>query len=383
MKQLGTVVPKTKTPKAVEKVAKSPSVKKSSPGRPLQAAKTPVSAKLAKATDSPVSVKQAKAAGSPAKLAKATGFLAKLAKAADSPAKLAKAAGSPAKQAKAAGSTAKLAKAAGSPSKLAKATGSPASAKAATPLGPPTPRGRPPKGTPSPLKSDKLSASKVVSPLARALGTPVAAASIATLKGSTPRGRPPKIPKTPDSIAKETKGFTPWGRPPKISKTPDSSAKEAKKTVTLDVSGSSGTGIAASTESVASLKTPSAATAVGKTLRFSTVKKWIRLGKNPKSGRTAVVRPLWSEVVRKNLGKTPNKGHRLPVSQMSKAIKKTKKVGLLGVNKSPRKSAALRLVLSSTGHAESPETIVIHRAEPRVQPTLLPKKGRKSGVPVS
>ena len=222
-----------------------------------------------------------------------------------------------------------------------------------------TPRGWPPKIPKTPDSSDKET------------------------KGSTPRGRPPKIPKTPDSIAKETKGFTPWGRPPKISKTPDSSAKEAKKTVTLDVSGSSGTGIAASTESVASLKTPSAATAVGKTLRFSTVKKWIRLGKNPKSGRTAVVRPLWSEVVRKNLGKTPNKGHRLPVSQMSKAIKKTKKVGLLGVNKSPRKSAALRLVLSSTGHAESPETIVIHRAEPRVQPTLLPKKGRKSGVPVS
>jgi hypothetical protein len=180
-----------------------------------------------------------------------------------------------------------------------------------------------------------------------------------TTGGSTPRarGRPPKSPKT-DSGA----------LPP--------SATKANKTPALDSSVASKTSATAS----AKLKTPAVTPAVaGKTPKLTTGKKSIKLGKTPKSVRAAVARPLWSEVVRKNLGKTPKKAKTLALPQVTKAIKKTTKA-VQQAKKTPRKAGGSRVALSSTGHAQSPEDIVIRRAQPKAEPLKLPKKGRKSEV---
>jgi hypothetical protein len=84
-------------------------------------------------------------------------------------------------------------------------------------------------------------------------------------------------------------------------------------------------------------------------------------------------------VVRKNLGKTPKKAKTLALPQVTKAIKKTTKA-VQQAKKTPRKAGGSRVALSSTGHAQSPEDIVIRRAQPKAEPLKLPKKGRKSEV---
>ena len=258
--------------------------------------------------------------------------------------------------------------------KVVPATPSPSRTAEPPILSPASPRGRPAKAkTPTSLR--KPGSSKIGSASKKnTSGTPTATSvEIASPKGSTPRGRQPKAVsprKSPGStpVAATPKGSTPRGRPPKTPQTP-ASAHNAKspKTVYSATVGvktkTPGTGIAA--------KTP----------KLSTAKKGlVRLaGKTPKSGRSAVGgarRPLWSEVVRKNLGKTPKKTSKLvPAVNVAKPIKKAGKVAV-GSGKTPRKRAPL----SSTGHAQSPEAIVIGRAEQKVQPIVLPKKGRKSGV---
>jgi hypothetical protein len=194
-------------------------------------------------------------------------------------------------------------------------------------------------------------AGSAASPRGRTPSTPAAAAAA----GTTPRGRPPKSPKTVEGI-----------RPLSATKTTETPALDATSSETSKTSATAS----------AKLKTPSVA---GKTPRLTTGKKSIKLGKTPKSGRTSVARPLWSEVVRKNLGKTPKKPKALALPQVAKAIKKASKASQLG-KKTPRKAGGSRVALSSTGHAQSPEDIVIGRAQPKAQPVKLPKKGRKSEV---
>ena len=77
------------------------------------------------------------------------------------------------------------------------------------------------------------------------------------------------------------------------------------------------------------------------------------IGKTPKVAKSVKKATLWSEVVMKNLGKTPKKGTKVTTVKGSK-VKKVKKAK---VTKTPRKVKTTST--SSTGHANSPETITI------------------------
>ena len=78
------------------------------------------------------------------------------------------------------------------------------------------------------------------------------------------------------------------------------------------------------------------------------------IGKTPKVPKSVKKATLWSEVVMKNLGKTPKKGAKVATVKGSK-VKKVKKSKV--VSKTPRKVKTAST--SSTGHANSPETITI------------------------
>ena len=113
-----------------------------------------------------------------------------------------------------------------------------------------------------------------------------------------------------------------------------------------------------------------------KTPALKSVSKSSRKGfatKTPKSTRK-VARPLWSEVVRKNLGKTPKKVSR-------EIVKKTVVVGKKKSEKAKGKTPAKarKIQTSSTGHAQSPEAVVITKKVTRT-PKVVTKKGRKSPV---
>ena len=83
---------------------------------------------------------------------------------------------------------------------------------------------------------------------------------------------------------------------------------------------------------------------------------------------------LWSEIVKKNLGKTPNKGKVTKVLAVKKALQK-KPVKPV-VTKTPKK---LNPSLTSTGHANSPVPIVITKKAEKKE-VVVTKKGRKSDV---
>merc|ERR1719264_2268172 len=120
-------------------------------------------------------------------------------------------------------------------------------------------------------------------------------------------------------------------------------------------------------KSVISTKTPKN----GKTPRGSMAKK---LG-----GVTPAKRTLWSEIVKKNLGKTPNKGKKLMAAAPIKTI--AKKFAKKSVMESKAVQKLKSSSTSSTGHANSPAPIVItKKTVKRNEIKVVTKKGQKAEV---
>jgi hypothetical protein len=242
--------------------------------------------------------------------------------------------------------------------------------KLSTPVGDKTPKTKKVASTPTPVKAGKLSTSGEVKTPKALKGantpTPVKADKLSAHKRvSTPKDKTPRLATTPTSAKAGNLSIrvpTTTNKTPKVSpiKTEWSSSGLVETTPVAGIT------------AVATSKTPAAAKA-GKTPKMSTIRKTVKAGKTP--------RPLWSEVVRRNLGKSSRKAGKQAVLQVPLPSKKTKKVFKLAV-KTPRKTVSSRSALASTGHAESPEAIVIGRGELRAKPLALPKKGRKSEVRV-
>ena len=141
----------------------------------------------------------------------------------------------------------------------------------------------------------------------------------------------------------------------------------------------SSTGHADSPETIVIGKKKVAATPKSTKKTVKTPKSVKVAAKTPKSvvkklgGRTparSVKKTLWSEIVKKNLGKTPNKGKVTKVLAVKKALQK-KPVKPV-VTKTPKK---LNPSLSSTGHANSPAPIVITKKAEKKE-VVVTKKGR-------
>ena len=173
----------------------------------------------------------------------------------------------------------------------------------------------------------------------------VAGGKVTKLKAQT---KPKVVVKTPKKVEKKNEASTGHAESPEniiIGRKKGQTPKVTKKTP----------------KSVAKTKTPR-----------SVVKK---LGVRTPALNKSVKKTLWSEIVKKNIGKTPNKGKAVKVLAVNKNIKsKPAKT----VSKTPKKVAQLS-VAGSTGHVNSPAPVIIAKKIKKVEPVVT-KKGRKSDI---
>merc|ERR1719233_1107259 len=266
-------------------------------------------------------------------------------------------------------------------------------------IGTPTPKKTPVKaGTPkkTPVKATtpktktpaKTATPKVKTPSKE---TPKAKTPKATTpkKMETPKSKTPAASKTP-MVETPEKGFTPNVKTPKdsiLDSTPSVTPKSAAKKTPAKTPGFS----TPAAETPDMFATPSETPKV-KTPKFQTPKTSLpsktpksvksaksvtkKLGKTPQLAKSVKKTTLWSEIVKKNLGKTPKgvKVSRATAVAVSKALKKKPLKG----SKTPKKTTKSLL---STGHAASPATIVITKKTGKAKnEEVITKKGRKSNV---
>jgi len=125
-----------------------------------------------------------------------------------------------------------------------------------------------------------------------------------------------------------------------------------------------------------------------RTPKVKTVKKTPRAGKTPKSiskklgvktpALKSVKKTLWSEVVKKNLGKTPKTGKTAAVKTVA-PTKVVRKANAVKDSKTPKKEMKSLL---TTGHANSPAPIVITKRKQKTATPVVTKKGRKSELKI-
>ena len=170
------------------------------------------------------------------------------------------------------------------------------------------------------------------------------------------------------------------GKVTKVKKTTKVVVKTPKKTVEAS---KTTTGHVNSPEDIV-IGNKKSKTQTPKSTKKTKTPKSVKVAKTPKSVvkklgvRTpglnkSVKKTLWSEIVKKNLGKTPNKGKAAKVVALTKAMKK--KPAKATVSKTPAKVA--KSSVSSTGHANSPAPIVISK-KAKTEEVIVTKKGRKS-----
>ena len=164
----------------------------------------------------------------------------------------------------------------------------------------------------------------------------------------------------------------------KITKPQKKAKVQAKSPEKRKVKAESSTGHANSPENIVIGRRTPKVKAVKKTPKMVKTPRSVakKLGVGTPAVNKSIKKTLWSEVVKKNLGKTPKKGKISASSSTaaSKLVKKTKPVAAVAV-RTPTKQVKS---LITTGHANSPAPIIITKRNKKAETPVLTKKGRKS-----